>query len=90
MNVCPRCEGAKVMFFAFRAGSIPCFLCNGIGEISDEQAEWIKLGASHRLLRMKQGLSVREMAKQLGITVIQLSDMELGKTNPSSLFPDQP
>jgi DNA-binding XRE family transcriptional regulator len=90
MNVCPRCEGAKVMFFAFRAGSIPCFFCKGAGEISNEQAGWVELGAKFRQLRLKQDLSTREMAKKLGISVVQLSDMELGKTNPASLFPNQP
>lgn len=78
------------MFFAFLAGSLPCFLCKGAGGISDEQAGWVKLGAKFRQLRLEQDLSTREMAKKLGIPVVQLSDMEFGKTNPASLFSDQP
>ena len=43
----------------------------------------VDLGASLRAERLRQGLSLREMARRLGISASALSQIETGKAQPS-------
>lgn len=52
-----------------------CDKCHGTGKIPDDQ----KLGKQLRALRERQKISVREMARRLGVSAPFVSDMELGR-----------
>ena len=69
-------SGCKVM-------SIPCSDCKGVGEMAAADAEALLAGRERgRMLRedrIRRGLSLREESRRLGISPVQLSDMERGK-----------
>jgi predicted transcriptional regulator len=52
-----------------------CSQCNGTGKELDQQA----LGAEMRKLRESAGVSLRQMASELGYSASFLSDLELGR-----------
>lgn len=54
-----------------------CRACDGSGKEIDH----IKTGLRLRKLREKSGVSIREVARRLGIDNKYLSDMELGRRN---------
>jgi DNA-binding transcriptional regulator YiaG len=62
-----------------RAGSIACNFCKGEGQVSSEAAERWRKGRALRDARVKQHISQREEAIRLGITWIQLNDIEHGR-----------
>lgn len=41
MTECPKCHGTKIVNFNYEDGK--CFLCQGIGEITEKRASYIKL-----------------------------------------------
>lgn len=49
----------------------------------------IRLGSNLRALRLAQGLSQEELASRADVHQTYLSDVELGKRNPSLLILDQ-
>ena len=55
----------------------PCQHCKGTGKQLNQRA----VGAEMRGLRELAQVSLREMARRMGITPPYLSDMELGKRN---------
>lgn len=55
----------------------PCRHCNGSGEEVDQAA----IGAQMRARRKAAGISLREIARRLGITASYLADMEKGARN---------
>lgn len=52
-----------------------CMACRGSGRVIDPR----KVGARLRDSRKQREISLREMARRLGITAPYLSDMELGR-----------
>lgn len=52
-----------------------CNKCGGTGQVPDDA----KIGKTIRKLREKKQISVRGMAKRIGISAPFLSDMELGR-----------
>ena len=83
--ICPRCDGAKSVFGVSwnerrcQPGSLACDFCKGEGQVSSEMAEPWRKGHAMREARVKQGLSQREEAHRLGISWIQLNDIEHGR-----------
>lgn len=62
-----------------------CALCRGTGLVSEQTGEWLQIGTVHRLARVRREESIRECAQRLGLTASQLSGMEHGRADPSSL-----
>lgn len=57
---------------------IKCDRCNGSGVITQEQVALIARGKKLREDRKKCGLTLRQEAKRLGISVVELSELERG------------
>lgn len=53
----------------------PCPHCNGTGKVPDDAA----IGKRLRALRLSKNVTLREMARRLGVSVMWLSDLERGK-----------
>lgn len=93
---CPDCVGAgKLTGFVdgFRQGrrygefrrDIACFTCNGLGQIPQQQLNWMEEGRAHRDRRKERGESIFAAAARLGLTVAELNAMEHGRVNPAPL-----
>jgi transcriptional regulator with XRE-family HTH domain len=52
-----------------------CPRCGGSGTVLDDK----KMGAFMRSIRIKSGLSGRELARRMGVSAAYLSDLELGR-----------
>lgn len=83
--ICPDCDGQKRLYAHLNRGSggsgfewIDCFRCKGSGEVPGEQAVWIFEGVKLRTERIALGRSIREQAKRLGISPVDLSEIERG------------
>jgi len=89
MNVCPTCRGAKVLKGfgcpGFKPITLPCYDCDGTGEVSDERAIWRRDGEGLRKFRQVRDLSLHEAAAWLGCPAREWSDAEHGKVDPSDL-----
>ncbi len=86
---CPSCAGkGKVYGFidyadgSGSAGEMDCSRCKGRGFVPDEQKDWIVSGEKIRKTRINWGITLRQRAKQLGISASELSKMERGEINP--------
>jgi hypothetical protein len=60
-------------------GSMPCFMCNGTGEVDEGFEARLALGENRRQDRIARGLSLRQEAARLGITAEELCDREHGR-----------
>lgn len=85
MKCCPHCHGKKEVFAFLNTGvdwrnhrqeMIPCILCGGFGEITEEHANRIDVGRKKRSERVASGESLMDAANRLGITASQLSAIE--------------
>lgn len=56
-------------------GAKPCPHCDGTGHVDDP----VYHGQQLRNLRKKEGLSLRELARRMKVSVAYLSDLELGR-----------
>ena len=94
---CPDCRGSgAVTGFACgydAAGEIsggvrtlPCFRCKGERGIPAEWAEWIWQGEAIRTDRIREHCGGRERARMLGLTPLQLNDVEHGKVDPMEVL----
>jgi hypothetical protein len=83
--VCPRCDGAKAGFAIVcsasrcRTGMRACDFCKGEGEVSSEAAERWREGRTMHDARVKHGLKQQQEAERLGISPIELNDIEHGR-----------
>jgi hypothetical protein len=83
--ICTRCNGAKSAFGVrcsdrgYQTASWVCDFCKGAGQVSSERAERWRKGRAMRDARVKLGVSQREEANRLGISLIQLNDIEHGR-----------
>lgn len=85
MIVCTACEGeGRVLAVLCAAGggfwetSLSCPICRGEGELTGEQERRMEAGRRLRSLRLSRGLSQRQMAERMGVTVEELSRREVG------------
>lgn len=90
---CPECNGdgrCVVSHVSCGDGSgrynvpVKCSLCNGVGKVPDEMAEWMAAGERMRLARIngKPYRTLWEEAKRRGMDAATLSKMEHGKIKP--------
>lgn len=84
MPMCPVCFGSgERNVFAKRANSctfeaIICSDCDGTGAVDAEYEARIAVGKRIRYDRLRRGLSLREEATRLGLSVVELSARERG------------
>ncbi len=82
---CTRCGGRGWFDAVVNRGgccefdSVDCDLCAGTGRISEVLAERIAAGRRRRDDRVARGLTVRQEAARLGITAVQLGQIERGR-----------
>ena len=86
--VCPVCGGAKSSYAiscsdrGCETGVRVCEFCKGEGQVSSEAAEaadrWC-MGKAMRDARVKQGRTQQQEAERLGISPIELNDLERGR-----------
>lgn len=84
---CGSCDGSGKSFAHINSTDpaqhgfqwINCMTCGGAGTISEAHAERIAKGRQMRDDRVKRGLSLREEADRLGISVVELSAIEWGR-----------
>jgi phage FluMu protein Com len=79
---CPDCKSAGFITGmgcpGFKMINLKCPRCEGLGTVSDEQAQWIEEGKKIRAFRHKRDLSLREAASALLIQPTYLSAIERG------------
>lgn len=95
--LCPVCRGdgtvAAFLDTAERGWfdpALPCSLCGGTGQISEQQAAWRTVGRAHYRARVARQESIMECADRLGIRPAELSAMEHGRADPTPLAVDTP
>jgi hypothetical protein len=86
---CPRCKGSKGgNGFVNRGPSgcavefIPCGVCRGQGMVEPHALGWYDAGDKFRALRQRLGLSLRDSAARLGVSVVDVSEAERGIRDP--------
>lgn len=87
--ICPQCEGRRqTMAFVdyappnqARSGPklIPCSMCRGAGEITEEHAARIEAGKARKADRRARGLTLSQEARRLDISPKALCDIEQGR-----------
>ena len=87
---CPQCAGEGMVRSTARPGvDMACPTCDGSAKIDQEKADRIAAGNAMRSKRLALGLSPRDAAMMLGLTVTILTEMETGVRTPDiSLYGD--
>ena len=89
---CPSCDGART-FPGFVDGpsggrfdaALPCGLCHGSGVVPLHVVHWLSVGRAHRERRVENDEGLRECARRIGISAVELSAMENGRADPARL-----
>lgn len=80
---CLSCNGTKEIHGfgcpGFKPITMPCPLCKGTGEISEEQSQWISHGKKLREARIALRRTLREEARLRGVGMAEWSDIEFGR-----------
>jgi len=90
MTKCPDCENGVIIAFhvTYTDGTgefgkkLPCSRCDGRGYIPTHTLEWIEQGKKMREERRSREVTLRQEAKDRGITMLELSQMERGIIRP--------
>ena len=83
--VCPECGGAKSSYAVScsdrgcQTGVRVCGFCEGEGQVSSEAGERWRAGKAMRDARVKHGLTQEQEAERLGISPMELNDLEHGR-----------
>ncbi|WP_270820436.1 helix-turn-helix domain-containing protein [Aeromonas sp. Y311-2] len=89
---CPSCHGkGKVDGFANGGpdlslhyyGSLPCFRCKSTGRVPKAMPDWMAGGRRLRLYRAANNITLRQMAKAMGLTIAEVSAMDNGRSDPT-------
>jgi DNA-binding XRE family transcriptional regulator len=89
--VCPECRGAKSSYAVScsdrgcQTGVRACDFCRGEGRVSSEIADRWRAGKAMRDARVKQGRTQQEEADWLGISPMELNDIERGRRSMDEL-----
>jgi DNA-binding XRE family transcriptional regulator len=85
MVICPECRGAKSSYAiscgdrGCETGVRACDFCKGEGQVSSEAADRWRAGKAMRDARVKRGRTQEQEAERLGISPIELNDLERGR-----------
>jgi hypothetical protein len=85
METCPECRGVAEHPAVVcspgkcRTTMMKCSFCKGEGRVTSGAAGRWRKGHARRGARVKAGLTQREQAHLLGISVINLNDIECGR-----------
>ena len=86
---CVECEGrgkvrvqVRLRVGPCREMTVTCLRCDGAGDMPEVMRTWILEGVRLRSSRLARGLTQREAAQRLGVSIGELSQMEHGKTKP--------
>lgn len=94
---CPGCKGKKGGFGFWDgrdpktgrrtggSGFMPCRDCFGTGEVSEPVSEFLQEADRRLDARRESGRSLLDVAQEMGVKVIELNHMYVGR----SAFPDQ-
>lgn len=83
---CPQCNGNKIIREEGYDNDLICHICNGSGKVSNSRREMFKEGEKLRALRLNDlNVSIMTAAKEMGITVMEMSRMEQGFEDQSRL-----
>ena len=63
-----------------------CFRCKGTNVITVQMALWIRQGEAMRTDRIRENCGAKERAWMLGLTRLQLNDVEHGKVDPMEVL----
>ena len=74
---CPACSGNGVLRI-LGGGTIPCRVCKKTGEVDGAGLERWVLGQALRKNRLTLKLSLREAAKRVGLSPLELAEVERG------------
>ncbi len=83
--VCPECRGAKSSYAVAcsdrgcATGVRTCEFCKGKGQVSSDADECWRTGKAMRDARVKQGRTQEQEAEWLGISPMDLNDIEHGR-----------
>src|SRR5277367_1387207 len=83
--VCPECGGAKSSYAVAcgdrgcKTGVRACEFCRGEGQVSSDADERWHAGRAMRDARVKQGRTQQQKAARLGISPMELNDLEHGR-----------
>lgn len=93
--ICPDCKGKKKIIGIFPVWAdyvhqekrkpyveLDCPRCKATGKVSDETPKWMKQGKIIKNRRLKTKLVLRKAARQIGIDLLMLSEMERGVIKP--------
>jgi single-strand DNA-binding protein len=89
--VCPKCGGAKSSYAiscsdrGCETGVRACEFCKGEGQVSSEAGERWRTGKAMRDERVKQGRTQQQEAEWLGISPMELNDIEHGRRSLDEL-----
>ena len=89
---CPDCRGSgnhtgfvcSPTSGSFR--TMPCFRCKGHRRNLGQMALWLRMGEAIRTDRIRENCGGRERARMLGLTPLQLNDVEHGKVDPMEVL----
>ena len=93
--VCPECLGDKtVLCYVTRRGrcsqeALRCWFCQAAGAVSVAQAERRLEGRRMRRERVAYGVTLRERAADLGISVVKLGQVERGLKSLAEVLPQE-
>jgi hypothetical protein len=85
---CWSCDGTGIgspAVFNTAGIDIPCDRCKGTGQCPAVMRKWEELGHRIRKVRQDRDQSLREWARQFGVSVVMLSQAERGIIDPRSL-----
>ena len=77
MVLCPECRDKKESVARFK-----CFRCDGKKEIPEAMVGWIKKGRMIRGSRLRLNKSGAKLAREFGLSPIELDCAETGRINP--------
>lgn len=88
---CPQCNGTRQMV-ALVCGKhceekiIVCSLCKGAGWVTPTRDRWYTTGRMLRAARLDRGLTLRGAALALSLSPTELSRLEQGLGDPTSIL----
>lgn len=91
-HICPHCQGGGIVEVVWKgvsrdaADAAECGMCDGDGYVPRAQAERYEAGRAMRKARIAAGKSLHQAARERGLSLRELSDMEWGR----SPLPDTP